>query len=283
MSLRFCYFPPKPIRIVRHRRIRFIIGTPNVTFSTIKQVQKPETKVMKEYQEKEWKSVQEKESPPQRKEKKAAKVNLQMSEYSMNGCFELLQNLQMKKSIKQIVEIKGSEKDSDLGFSKLMGDVLDLKQIEDKLVNCEYNSIKAFFEDLDNYFNYVSTICGSTSLYPEYGRTAYRVLKEIKNLSDNYEEHNNDVVNKNYGRFRSVEEKLKEFTNVNLGEIGISCDKIDLKELSAKLNKLEGKNRTRAEYIVKIYCPFIPYYASWVDLKQLPYTAIDSLSKLVNA
>lgn len=282
MSLRFCYFPPKPIRVVRHRRIHFTVGTPKVTFTTIRHTQKAENKIARSITERERKAPPEESAPP-RKEKKAPKVGLQMADYSMSGCFELLRNMRQRKSIKQLLELRGSERDEEIGFTQRMGDVLDLEMIEDKMMNCEYVSVSEFFGDLEGFFDYTANACGDDSSYPEYGRIAVRFLREIRSLADDYKSKHDSIVNEDYGRFSGVEAKLSDVVHAKLGEIGVSRESVDLVELSSKLNTLEGRSRTRAEYIIKMYCPLIPYYVNSVDLNELPYPAIESLSKLVNA
>ncbi|KAH0795109.1 hypothetical protein GPJ56_000952 [Histomonas meleagridis] len=162
-------------------------------------------------------------------------------------------------------------------YSEQTEGIPDISMIEDKLLQCQYSTISEFFEDLTSYFDGIVTVYNSSSEYPDYGRNAEKVLREIKKIIENLSSE--ETSSRTIG---GIEKQIGKLVETDVGSPGLPPERTDLTKLAQSLNQLKGKERIKAEFIIKLHCPFLPYYSSGVDLAQLPYPAIESLQQLVN-
>jgi hypothetical protein len=149
--------------------------------------------------------------------------------------------------------------------------VPDLRSMEYNLANCHYESVDAFLADLNEFFLAVQNVYGRDH---DSGRSASRYASDLKQVMAGFQQKTTASVD-------GVKEQLKRLAAVEVGDIGEKIEAGNNEELAKALSGLDARKRMQAEWIVRIHCPSMPYYANRVDLDELPFTAIESLKRLV--
>lgn len=297
MSLRFIYDPPPRIRLIRHQTINFFASEPRIHFTKIKRqnIVKVESETMPRERERERDRdrdrdrdrVKEREKDRERikdkdwdREKSSysessfvekKKVQRQKTSSALDksflGCYELLQSIKNKKKLKLLFSLQGPEP--------------SLPQIEINLQNCSYKSIDEFFRDLLDFFD------GAVESYitdDETQKSAQNFIKKIE------QEQGNMINRKPIIPYSDLRNQFQKFTDVkvplpkqsNVSSVSSSSSK-NLTQLAQDLNKLDPKKKLRAEWLIRIQCPTLPYYSNGIDLLLLPDTVVDSLIELINS
>jgi hypothetical protein len=207
------------------------------------------------------------EKPP-----KAAKPSITISERSLSGCYDLIQTLKERKSLRELFSLRNSQLDKARRYLEQAPDMIDLGGIDAKLRNGQYEAVADFMRDLEDFFDSVREVFEQTS---DFGRAAARFLSEIRRAMAAIPQFEPVV------RLNDLQTQLNEFAAVDAGDVGERPIEISAKEIAQRLNRLNGKDRLKAEWLIRIHCPTLPYYASGIDIAQLPYPAIESLVALL--
>lgn len=260
MSLRFCFNPPPKIRLIKHQRIKFTIGHPHVEFVLHSSQATKETTFFKK--EKEVREV--KERVP-----KVHKPILTLKERNLVGCYDLLQQMKNNKRVKEFYELIGTPLDFKVKFSEQNPEILDLRGIELKVSNCDYVEIEDFQNDVEEFLN---TLSYTFVDQPEISNTAQRFSNEFQRAF-----REAPKAETGGATFNELETQLRKFTSVKIGNITETPKTIEAESIADALNKLDGKKRLEAEWLIRIHCPSIPFYAQGIDVTELPYPCIDAL------
>lgn len=282
MSLGFIFEPPPRIRLIRHQTISFFVSEPHIQFvkmrrpapiksdsddeppQKIKAIEKEKEKPRKATPE--FSRERTRESP----EKKIAKQKITSSslDKSFYGCNELLQSIKNKKKLKSLFDLSSPEP--------------NLSQIEVKLLNCSYNSIDEFFRELLDFFD---GACENYVADDETQRSAQHFIKKIEQaqskLSNRRPAIDFSELNHQFQKFVDIQIPLPKPIKPTITNSSLSTR--NLEQLAQNLNSLDSKKKFRAECLIRIQCPSLPYYSNGIDLQLLPDSTISSLIKLIES
>lgn len=259
MSLGFTYQPPRKIRIVRHQTIRFFVGHPEIRFRQqyIKPVKKEKPA------EVDYVDDLLHESYIEKPKKKKEKTSTAQYTKSFSSCYEILQTIKSKKKLHALYEIRSSN--------------LSLENIEEKLRNCCYNTVNEFFGDLTDFLFSVSDDDS------ELAHSAKHFLQKVESIPDKM------VSAKGSLSFSDLSHQFKHFLDVQIPTLQtveakptISRRNKDLDAIASKLNSLDPQKKLKAEWLVRIHHPNLPYYATGIDLTQLSKGALDALNNFLD-
>ncbi|KAK8888401.1 hypothetical protein M9Y10_039471 [Tritrichomonas musculus] len=304
MSLRFVFEPPPRIKLIRHQTINFFVGEPHIRFYKVKRSSAVKSESSSLLYEREREKDRDRERSKERSrdrdkerdrdrdkerdrdrdkerdisresrsldsEKKKAQRQKPTSyvDKSFNGCNELLQSIRSKKKLKNLFDLIGPEP--------------SLTQIETNLLNCSYNSIDEFFRDLLDFF-----VCAVESYIrdPETEKSAQHFIQTIEQTQKKM------ITKRSTVSFSELNHQFQKFVDVKVplpkqsdsSSTSSSTSSRNLEKIAQDLNKLDSKKKLKAEWIIRIQCPSLPYYSSGIDLLLLPDSAIDSLVELINS
>ncbi|OHT02096.1 hypothetical protein TRFO_07288 [Tritrichomonas foetus] len=280
MSLRFCYEPLPKVRLIRRQSIRFYVGTPRLNFVTVskpERISRDSFEIIEHNPRREPKTKDSNSS--QTSEPKTPKIKTVQSvsyDKTFTGCYELMKSIRTKKNLRILYDLRDSEIDQKNHFFEMAGDDLnDLSDIEMKLSNCQYEKVDDFFDELIHFFDMIGDIMRTNN--PEIAKSARHFISYLESTK------NKMVVPKQVVSYLDLKQQLQNFIDIKIPNFQRVVSSHNLEEIAHKLNELDEQKKLRAEWLVKIHCPTLPYYATGIDLKQLPETAIDSLVKLISA
>jgi hypothetical protein len=250
------------VRLICHQRIHFHVGDPKVVFTIKEKKEAPPADRASLPRE-----------PRAEKPPKATKPSITISERSLSGCYGLIQTLKERRSLRELFALRNSQLDKTHRYSEQAPDMLDLGGIEARLRNGQYEAVADFTCDLEDFFDSVREVFGPTS---DFGQATQRFITEIRRAMADVPQPEPVV------RLADLQTQLREFAALDAGDVGEAPLEISAAEIAQRLNRLNGKDRFKAEWLIRMHCPTLPYYAAGVDIAQLPFPEIESVLALLN-
>jgi hypothetical protein len=195
---------------------------------------------------------------------KVSKPSIAITDRSLSGCYELLQKLRQRTSAKQLFMLKGT--------SDQAADIVDLGGVEDNLVNGRYDSVDECRRDIIDFLDSGYQDFGAAS---DIGKVCRRFLGEIEKAFAQLPAEEPD------SGIPELVPHFAKFSEVEIVDVGERIPEIRAIDVARVLNSLDDRQRTRAEWLIRIHCPTLPYFAGGIDISQLPYRVIESLQKLL--
>ncbi len=261
MCLRFVYHPLPNVCFIRRQTITFYVGDPIIDFT----VKKTEAKPRRFVDDKPYKPPKP-EKPPG-----VSKTPLTVTGRTLQDCYSLIQTLESRAGLKLLFNLKTSDLSKSYGFDELYPDIFDFSGIKKRLESGFYENSTDFRRDVDDFLDAVESVFTDHHIK----RTATKYRRDIKQAFENLAS-----VDTGIGELRKA---FRNMVELDVGDVGTKMEAFDAVTLAEKLNNLSEKKKRKAEWIIRIHCPSLPYYADGIDILKLPAVVIDSLVSLVQS
>ena len=201
------------------------------------------------------------------------KPKLKLESNSLNGYYKLFDQIKKIDEYYPLFNIFQSP-ELEFGFLKNSFEpILNLQIIYDRIQTCSYIIVDEIVKDT---FYFLDTLY-SQLVHSNFNQILIRNLcfclkNDIENAISHYR-----IKNQNNILFETLKD-LQKFSKLELPQIkSLSTSTYNYEKIAQTLNSLDSKQKTFAEWIIKNNFPRIPYYKREIDLKDLPYNAIDAL------
>lgn len=167
------------------------------------------------------------------------------------------------------------------GYRSRNHDAYDLSTIESRLIAGDIIDYPSFKHEI---FECLSRISKDFGHETHYAQLSYQLTQELAN---SFEQLDQKINGHSHSKIPSnIIHALNTFSNtpelIDSVKTSSSFDISKIKELKKRLQSLDPSSKLRAEWIIRISSPTLPYYSLSVDLQDLPKEALDKLCELVN-
>lgn len=200
--------------------------------------------------------------------------NFKLSSKSLLGVYNFVCDITNRQELRKIYCIDGYDSDFQTKSKQKFNKYTDLLTIKNSLENGEISSLEDAYEKITEYFK----------LFDALPEEKYKSEKDITQfINNNFQQQYKDAVIKTE---KEVNQKLIDILqNISKSETTKLQETEETPQEREKLiaqyiNKLDEKQRIKAEWIIKIHVSNkVPYYSSSVRVTDLPSECIQELIK----
>lgn len=259
MSVCFYYEPLPRLDFRLRQEINFFVGTPQLTF----RYDTPRTSEPKPLRQ-----------PREPQLPRPPKVDIVLGGRTLEDCDTFMQKLSTKSGLKRLWDLRGSELDKAFHFFENEPDVHDLAEIRRRIRSCTLTNADDVRTELVRFFKAVENVCQGHDVV----KVAHRCRKLVDEAFSAV-----PVVKRGFGRLK---EGLRKMAAVEVPAVGHTIESFDEGQadaLAARLNKLTQRQKLKAEWIIRVHWPALPFYAEGIDVRQLPATVVDALNQFLES